>query len=311
MKETWHRKYRPRRLEDYVFQDNSDLKTIITGWVNNKDFPDLLLMGRPGTGKTTLAKLLAETCGFDEADIMYVSASIANGIDTIRDKVIGFAERTSFGVKGRLVILDEVDYMTPNAQAALRNVISDDVSGVKFILCGNYPHKIIDALKSRCTPIVFDTMDKGAYAERLVLILSSEGVTFTPELLMEHLEANYPDLRKGIQSIETSSVNGVLHKPVATTTEVSDWMNYAIAHFQNGDIEEGRKYILDNITYEDYETFYEYLYKNIEVFAGENINKKDSCIICIAESIVNDGRVGNREINLAACLARLCKIYRA
>lgn len=306
MKEIWYKKYRPENIDDYVFHDQS-LKQKVQEWIETKNFPSLLLVGQAGSGKSTLAHLLAKKCEFDEADIQYISASITNGVDDIRDKVIRFAERSAFGVNGRLVILDECDYLSANAQAALRNIIGE-VDNVRFILIGNYPHKIIDALKSRCLPIMFNEMDREQFVTRMVTILSNEKVQFDIDTVIAHFNAHYPDLRKAINSMEAMVSDNKLGLPVSDTGTVSDWMNYAIVYFEQGEIEKARKYILDNITYEDYDFFYNYLYKNVDVFANGDNDKRDACIIAIADALVYDTQVANREINLSACLAKLSRV---
>lgn len=306
MKDIWYKKYRPDTIEDYVFHDG-DLKEKVAEWIENKSFPSLILLGQAGSGKSTLAHILQTQCGFDEADVQYISASVNNGIDDIRDKVINFAERSAFGLNGRLVILDECDYLSPNAQAALRNIIGE-AHNVRFILIGNYPHKIIEALKSRCLPIIFNDMNREQFIARQVEILTKENVEFDIDTVLAHYESNYPDLRKAINSMEAMVSGNKLGMPMTTTTEVADWMNYAIVHFETGDIEQGRKTILDNITYEDYDFFYEYLYRNVDVWANGDNDKRDASIIAIADLMVNDSQVGNREINLSACLAKLTRI---
>jgi DNA polymerase III delta prime subunit len=306
MKEIWYKKYRPENINEYVFHD-PQLKEKVQEWIDTKNFPSLILLGQAGSGKSTLANLLAKRCDFDESDIQYISASVTNGVDDIRDKVIRFAERSAFGLNGRLVILDEADYLSPNAQAALRNIIGE-FDNVRFILIGNYPHKIIPALKSRCLPIIFNEMNREQFVERLVNILVKENVKFEIDTVIAHYNAHYPDLRKAINSMEAMVSNNTLGMPISDTSTVSDWMNYAIVYFESGDIEKARKHILDNITYEDYEFFYEYLYKNIDVFANGDNDKRDACIIAIADSLAADMQVANREINLSACLAKLTRI---
>ena len=243
MKDIWYKKYRPSKIEDYVFHDDS-LKQKVNEWIETKNFPSLLLLGQAGSGKSTLAHILATQCDFDETDIQFISASVTNGVDDIRDKVIRFAERSAFGENGRLVILDECDYLTPNAQAALRNIIGE-VSNVRFILIGNYPHKIIDALKSRCLPIIFNEMNREQFIARMVYILTNEKVQFDIDTVLAHYNAHYPDLRKAINSMEAMVSNSTLGMPISDTTEVSDWMNYAIVYFESGKIEDARKLIIE------------------------------------------------------------------
>lgn len=207
------------------------------------------------------------------------------------------------------IVSHNCDYLSANAMGSLRNIIGD--VNAQFILIGNYPHKIIPALKSRCAVINFDQLNEEQFLTRMIQILDSEKVSFDNDTLMSHYNTHYPDLRKTIGSMEMSTINHTLHTPVSeTTSQVTDWMQISMVYFADGKLEDGRKTILDNITYEDYDFFYEFLYKNTDIFAQGNPDKRDACIIAIADAIVADTASANREINLSACLAKLGRIYR-
>ena len=142
----WVEKYRPIKLDDYV--GNEHLKEKVSGYIESEDVPHLLLFGRAGTGKTTLAKLIVKSI---ECDYMVINASDENNVDTVRNKVKNFASSQGFK-KYKIIILDEFDYMTPNAQAILRNLMETFSKHCRFILTCNYVEKIIDPIQSRCKP---------------------------------------------------------------------------------------------------------------------------------------------------------------
>ena len=164
-KELWVEKYRPKQLEEYVFRDAAQKRQVET-WVKEKSFPHLLLSGSAGIGKTTLAKVLINEVGIEHYDILEINASRDNNVETVRDKIINFVQMIPFG-PFKVVLLDEADYLTPNAQAILRGVMETYSSHSRFILTCNYPNRIIPALHSRCK----DFMLNALIALNLLLVL--------------------------------------------------------------------------------------------------------------------------------------------
>lgn len=307
MKQLWYKKYRPKTLDGFVFVDEH-IKSKIEEWVSEKAFPHVLLCGSPGTGKTTLAYILINECGFDDVDVKYIAASVSKGIDTIRDEIITFVERSSFGESGRVVILDEVDETTTAFMTALRNLIGEMYDSCRFILTANYPHKIIPALKSRLYTINFTSLDKDSFMNRIVTILDKEKTDADPEIVYEYIQRYYPDMRRTINSLENNTIKGVLKREsMDAVDDDPDWMKEAIVYFEQGMIKEARKAIVGNISDALYDDFYELLYKNLNWFSS-NDDGQDAALLVIKNAYVDDRVVANREIVLSSCLAQLGKI---
>ena len=186
----WTEKYRSQTLDQYI--GNDELKNTIQSWIIKNDIPHLLLHGKAGTGKTTLAKLITQNIN---CDMMYINASDENGIDTIRDKVKSFASTSTFQPL-KVVILDESDYLTINAQASLRNIIETFSAKTRFILTCNYVERIIEPLQSRCQAFKIETLSKPDIARHLVSILEAENTTYNLPDISAIVTNFYPDIRK-------------------------------------------------------------------------------------------------------------------
>lgn len=257
---------------------------------------------------TTLAYILVNECDFEDVDVKYIAASVSKGIDTIRDEIITFVERSSFGEMGRVVILDEVDETTPAFMTALRNLIGEMYDSCRFILTANYPHKIISPLKSRLHTITFNTLDKDSFVARVYEILTKERVQCDADTLLEYVERYYPDMRRTINALEHNVVNGVLKAESKDATEDDpDWMKEAIVYFEQGMIKEARNKIVSNITDSLYDDFYKMLYKNLHWFSKSE-DGQDAALLTIRKAYVDDTVVANREIVLSSCLVQLSKI---
>ena len=200
----WVEKYRPSNLGTYI--GNEHLKSKVSIYLESGDLQHLLLYGKAGTGKTTLAKLLVKNI---ECDYLYINASDENSVDTVRNKVRQFASTVGFKDL-KVIILDECDYITPNAQAALRNLMETFSKHCRFILTCNYVERIIDPIQSRCQLFQIIPPSKTEVAQRLNQILEEEEINYELQDLKILIDSNYPDIRRVINSAQRQIVDGEL-----------------------------------------------------------------------------------------------------
>ena len=309
MKELWVEKYRPNTLDDYVFL-NDRQKRQVEHWVNDGAIPHLLFSGNPGTGKTTLAKVLFNCLNVDPGDILEVDASKETGIDNMRDKISHFVSTFALGDM-KYVLLDEADYLSPNAQAHLRSLTERYNTTSRFVLTCNFPNRIIDAIHSRCQGFHFDSMDINEMTVCVVKILSNENIDFDLDVLDDYVKAKYPDLRKTINTIQQNSVSGTLLPSGSSDSisSVSDYMVQVVRLFKDGKYYDGRKLLLENARPEEYTDVYRFLYRNVDLW-GETQDIQDQAIIIVNKAICNNVLAADPEINMASCLIELNKLGR-
>lgn len=301
----WVEKYRPNKVSDYVFVDDNQRRQV-ENWIKEGTIPHLLLSGDPGTGKTTLAKVLIHELGVDAFDVLEINASRENGIDNMRERINGFVQTMPFG-KFKVVLLDEADYLTQAAQAALRNDMEAYADTVRYILTCNYEHKIIPALReSRCYKFHIAKPDMTDFTARAATVLLTENVEFDLDDLDTYVRACYPDLRKCLNQLQQNSTTGNLNKPQSTGSGEDELLMAATEMFKSGKILEGRQQLMQYISLYPtrIEDTYKWMYDNLDLW-GNSQEKKDASIITIRNGLANLPLVGIPEISMAATLCEL------
>ena len=305
MKELWTEKYRPRTVSDYVFTD-ADQRQMVESWIQEGTIPHILLSGSPGTGKTTLAKVLINELGVEEFDVLQINASRDNGVDFIKKSVEGFVQTMPFG-KFKVVLMDEADYLSPPAQGIMRGLLETYASQARFIFTCNMPHKIMDALHSRCQSFHIDKSDVTEFTARAATVLVSEGMEFDLDTLDSYVKATYPDLRKCLNLLQSNTTTGTLTKPNENDRGVKDWKLEAVNFMKMGAIRQARSVICTQAAVEDINEMFRWMYDNLELWS-KTPEGQDEAILAIRKGMVNHSMVADPEINLSATLVELCQV---
>ncbi len=305
MKELWTEKYRPPGIDGYVFKDARQKKQI-EQWIAQGALPHMLLSGSPGTGKSTLIKALLNELKVNPFDILEVNASKDNGVDYIRDTISRFSETMGYGDM-RYVFLDEADGLSPAAQGVLRGTIERYSSTVRFLLTCNYPHKLINAMHSRCETgrMHIEKLDTSEFYMRLVNVLDCEKVEVDADALETIVQKTYPDLRRGISMIQANSFNGKLQSPNEDTEDVADYRIDMVALFRAKKYKDARQLICTQAQQEEYEDIYKFLYQNLDIWSEGDTNKEDKSILIIRDGLVKHTMCADIELNLSATLVEL------
>src|SRR5210317_200584 len=234
MKELWVEKYRPKKIDGYVFRDEAQKKQVQT-WIKDASIPHLLFSGNAGIGKTTMAKMLVNELGVEDYDVLEINASRTNSVEDVRDKVVNFVQTIPFG-PFKVVLLDEADYLSPNAQAALRGVMEEYHSTSRFVLTCNYPNRIIPAIHSRCQGFHIEKIDQTEFTARVATILVTENIEFELDTLDNYVKVSYPDLRKCINMVQQNVSGSKLSSPTKGDEGEADWKFEMVELFKAGKI---------------------------------------------------------------------------
>ena len=305
MKELWTEKYRPSTLTDYVFRDDAQRKQV-QGWIDAKTIPHLLFSGAPGTGKTTLAKVLINMLDIDEYDVLEINASRENSVENVRDKITNFVQTMPFG-EFKVVLLDEADYISPNGQAALRGVMETYSSSSRFILTCNYPNKVIPALHSRCQGFHIEKIDHTEFTARIATVCVTEGVDIDIDTLDSYVKATYPDLRKCLNLCQMNTVDGVLQNPQESDNATADYKLQMVNMIKAGKVREARQLLCSQVRPDEMEDVFRWMYDNLELWSDTE-EGQDKAILTIRKGLVNHAMVSDPEINLSATLVELAEL---
>ena len=299
----WVEKYRPLTLNTYIGNDH--LKSKVSVYLESGDLPHLLFFGKAGTGKTTLAKILVKNI---ECDYLYINASDENSVDTVRNKVRQFASTVGFKDL-KIIILDECDYITPNAQAALRNLMETFSKHCRFILTCNYVERIIDPIQSRCQIFEIIPPSKVEVAQRLNQVLEEEEINYELQDLKILIDSNYPDIRRIINSAQRNVVN--LQLKLDTNSIIQN--DYRLKLLEILKIQDKKnafkniRQLVADSQIRDFADLFRLLYDEVDSYGKGHVAE---CILVIAKYELSDSQVVDKEINAMAMLIELLGVIK-
>jgi DNA polymerase III delta prime subunit len=297
----WVEKYRPKTIEDCILPEN--IKSTFQEYVNKKEIPNLLLSGTAGVGKTTIAKAMCEEVG---CDYIVINGSSERGISVMQTQVMNYATSMSLAGGRKVVILDEADNLTPDAQKALRGMMEEVSSNCSFIFTCNFKNRILDAIHSRCTVVDFKLNGSkqkmaAAFFKRVEWILEKEGVTYDKQVVAAVITKHFPDNRRILNELQRHSVSGSIDKDIlASVSDVQ--LSELISSIMNKDFASCRKWVTNNIDNDMariFRSIYDTLYEKLKP------NSVPQMVLILAKYQYQGAFVADHEINLIACLTEL------
>jgi DNA polymerase III delta prime subunit len=299
----WVEKFRPKTVADCILPDR--IKKVFQSYVDEGSLPNLMLTGSAGVGKTTVAKAMCEQLGLNH---LFINSSEERGIDMLRTKIKGYASTISLTGGRKVIILDEADYLTPEAQAGLRGAIEEFSDNCSFIFTCNFKSRLIDALHSRCSVIDFSLQadEKPRMASqlfaRLSSVLTQENITYDKAVLIKIVEKFFPDYRRTLNELQRYSSSGAID--AGTLAQISDIRKITdlVKHLKEGNFAEMRKWVVVNSDIEPariYRKVYDSLY---DYFKPESIPQ---AVVILAKYQYQSAFVADQEINIVACLTEI------
>lgn len=297
----WVEKYRPKTIEDCILPEN--IKSTFQEYVNKKEIPNLLLSGTAGVGKTTIAKAMCEEVG---CDYIVINGSSERGISVMQTQVMNYATSMSLSGGRKVVILDEADNLTPDAQKALRGMMEEVSVNCSFIFTCNFKNRILDAIHSRCTVVDFKLNGSkqkmaAAFFKRVEWILDQEGVNYDKQVVAAVITKHFPDNRRILNELQRHSVSGSIDKDIlASVSDVQ--LNELVSSIMNKDFASCRKWVTNNIDNDMsriIRSIYDTLYEKLKP------NSVPQMVLILAKYQYQAAFVADHEINLIACLTEL------
>lgn len=304
----WVEKYRPKTLEDYIFQSDAHREKF-TQYIQTKNIPNILLSGTQGTGKSTIARILVNSIGVDvDWDVLVLNASDENSVDDVRSQIKQFI--TTFSASGqRIVLLEEADRLSPAAQCALKVLTEDYSDCARFIATCNHEHRLQPAFKSRFQHFKFKAPNADDVTHRIAQILVAEKVKAKLETIDKFVAIGFPDIRQTIQLIEQHvSPDGRLNEPTNTGGSQQDWKIALLDLVAAGDWQTARQLLCGNVLNDEWEEVYTFMYTNLHRVDNWTSNQKDQAVVTIAQYLYQHSMVADPEINAAAMFIELSRI---